>query len=744
MKIPTGRLRAASLVALSVVVAFAAWGPARADVTLPLVSGDKVSGRLDPAGEVERYEIDCPASAVLTLSVVATKVAPAKAASPLRVRVLDGDGNVLAFLDRGVERSADASGTKVRLRGVVLPATGRYTVVVAAADGAADDGAAAPIAYSMTVAWKPASKWSVRGVSVGAGVPGALPFSAPSGALVRFAAKRSGAVLPTFGRILEDDAPTGTDLTGLSPRAARFTAPHLGDFVAEIVTDADALVDATATVTPVRAKARKIDVTSVPGGGGDGDGRVVLFDGVSPISIAAAATQIEGARLDIPGGAFPAGTVLYLGPAGAVVPAVGFAQAGPAVEITASRRFNSGATVTLTLPFDATKARGSAANVAVTIEDSAGAISTLTTGLTVDLGMGIVSFPATHFSRYQVSTVAPSGTITTVAGDGGFTFTGDGVPATTTSVSNPRGIAVDGEGNLYIADIADDRIRRVDALGIITTVAGTGTGGFAGDGGPATAAQLSFPNAVAFAPGGGYYIADRLNHRIRFVDAAGTISTVAGDGNATFAGDGGPATSASLRHPIGVATDPAGNLFIAEYFSHRVRRVTPAGTISTVAGDGTNGFGGDGGAATAASLSYPGAVIVDASGNLVIADEGNSRIRRIDAQTGSITTIAGDGVERYAGDGGPATAASLYYPHGLALDAAGNLYVAEIFNHVVRKITPGGTISTIAGDGGQQFSGDDGPATAASFSEPYGVAVDVAGTIFIADSGNSRIRRVVR
>ncbi len=341
----------------------------------------------------------------------------------------------------------------------------------------------------------------------------------------------------------------------------------------------------------------------------------------------------------------------------------------------------------------------------------------------------------------RIRRVDAHGNISTVAG-AGEGFSGDGGPATAARLYLPYGVAVDGASNLYIADTGNQRIRRVDAHGNIATVAGTGTRGFSGDGGPATAAQLFFPHSVAVDGAGNLYIADTDNHRIRRVDAHGNIATVAGAEAFGFGGDGGPATAAQLWQPESVAVDAAGNLYIADTENHRIRRVDAHGNISTFAGTETHGFSGDGGPATAARLDFPYGVAVDGAHNLYIADTFNSRIRRVDAH-GDIATVAGggnpvDGV----GDGGPATAARLRFPRGVAADGAGNLYIADTDNHRIRRVDAHGNIATVAGTETHGFSGDGGPATAARLSAPWGVAVDGAGNLYIADRDNRRIRRV--
>ena len=380
-----------------------------------------------------------------------------------------------------------------------------------------------------------------------------------------------------------------------------------------------------------------------------------------------------------------------------------------------------------------------------------------------------------------------NGVITTVAGGG--SSLADNVSATSAQLGYLLGVAVDSAGNIYIADAVNERIRKV-SNGVIATVAGSGGPFFSGDNGPATSAQLWYPQGVAVDSAGNLYIADTLNNRIRKV-SNGVITTVAGGGTCCFSGDNGPATSAQLYNPEGVAVDSAGNVYIADSNNYRVRKVSN-GVIATVAGNGTRnldpGSSGSNGPAVSAQLSLPEGVAVDSAGNLYIADSwsgilglswvstgllykvsngviapvpaalnspsgiavdsaGNLYVadtmnnRILEISNGVITTAAGNGVWGSSGDNGPATSAQLANPQGVAVDSAGTLYIADSSNWRVRKVS-NGIITTVAGNGVWGFSGDNGPATSAQLSGPWGIAVDSAGNLYVADASNNRIRKV--
>jgi sugar lactone lactonase YvrE len=334
------------------------------------------------------------------------------------------------------------------------------------------------------------------------------------------------------------------------------------------------------------------------------------------------------------------------------------------------------------------------------------------------------------------------GVITTVAGNGTPGYSGDAGPATGAEFNYPIGVAFDASGNLYIADAANNRVCKVDRAGVITTLAGNGTPGYSGDAGPAIWAELNYPMGLTLDASGNLYIADAENNCIRKVDRTGVITTVAGNGTQGYSGNG-PAVDAELNQPTGVAVDRAGNLYIVDNQNFCIRKVDTRGMITSDAGTGTQDYSGDGGPAVDAGLNCPAGVAVDRAGNLYIADARNNRIRKVDAN-GMITTVAGNGRQGYGGDGGPATSAELNYPAGMAFDADGNLYIADNGNNRIRKVDTSGLITTVAGNGTQGYSGDGGPATGAELNYPAGIALDASGNLYIADIKNNRIRKVAK
>ncbi len=343
--------------------------------------------------------------------------------------------------------------------------------------------------------------------------------------------------------------------------------------------------------------------------------------------------------------------------------------------------------------------------------------------------------------------------ITTIGGNGDGIWANDvhdTGPATNAQIRLPTGLCLDPLGNIIIANFGDVRIRKIDIFtGIITTIAGSGGVGFSGDRGPAINAEFRALSAVFVDSWGNIFIADANNHRIRRVDnLTGVITTIAGSaadgaGMGSYSGDEGMATNATLNAPSGLYIDKFENIYIADLLNNRVRKVDhSSGKISTIAGNGMHSYTGDGSLAINASLAYPGQPVVDDDGNIYISDYDNNVIRKVTASTGIITTVAGTGVRGYWGDGGPATNAKMNQPYGMCIDKQQNIFVAEWGNGVIRRIDgTTGIITTVAGNGTQGYSGDGGPATAAQLI-PDGVVLDRHGRMLIADIDNNRIRMV--
>src|SRR5579883_438001 len=368
----------------------------------------------------------------------------------------------------------------------------------------------------------------------------------------------------------------------------------------------------------------------------------------------------------------------------------------------------------------------------------------LATNTSFDAPSGVATDAAGNVyftTSYCVFKLDGRGSVSRVAGNRRFGYSGDGGPALSAEVGlgGSTGLTVDGQGNLLVSDYT--RVRRVSPSGIIATIVGTGAGALGvafGDGGPATAARLTAPDGLALDGQGNLYIADW--NIVRKVSPAGIITTVAGTGKGGFSGDGGPAVTAQLSNVKGLALDQPGNLYIADYSNGRIRRVAPDGTIMTVAGGGTAGVG-DGSPSTQATLSFPRGVAVDGQGNLYISQQTGARVRKVSTD-GIITTVAGNGRAGFSGDGGPGTSAQLYSPSGIALDGAGNLYIADFSNRRIRKLATDGTITTVAGNGKAIYTGDGGPATAAQFGGSVTAAADAEGNLYVADQGDNVVRKV--
>ena len=341
-----------------------------------------------------------------------------------------------------------------------------------------------------------------------------------------------------------------------------------------------------------------------------------------------------------------------------------------------------------------------------------------------------------------ISRIDQKGLLVNVVGSGASGYSGDGGPATQAQLKVPAGLTFDSKGNLYIADRDNHRVRKVDKKGIITTVAGNGTAGFSGDGGPATQASLNLPSGLAFDSKNNLYISDRSNNRVRMVNSKGVIKTVAGNGSDGYHGDNMPALKATLDKPFGLAIDKNNNLYIADRGNNRIRKVDGSGLISTVAGDGGFYFIGDNGPAYRASIAGPTGVAVDGKGNIYIADRNNNRIRVVD-KLGMIRTLMGTGQRDYNGDSELARETNLKLPFGVALDKNGDLLVIDRSHYRIRKVTlKGNKVTTLAGNGVKKFGGDGGPSTGAKIEFPHGIDVDSKDNVIFADKANFRIRKI--
>lgn len=333
--------------------------------------------------------------------------------------------------------------------------------------------------------------------------------------------------------------------------------------------------------------------------------------------------------------------------------------------------------------------------------------------------------------------------IHTYAGTGTYGYSGDTGPATAAKMTTQFGVWGDTSGNIYFADEFNHRVRKVSASGIVTTIAGTGVAGFSGDGGSPLAAQLDKPVAVTVDGQGNIYIADMNNNRVRKItngEGGGIITTIAGNGTVGYSGDGAPATNAELNSPQSVFVDRTGNVLFADNLNHAIRKISTSGLITTIAGNGIAGYTGDGTAATAARLNQPAGVVEDTAGNVYFADAVNDRIRMVNI-TGIISTIAGTGSAGYNGEGLAATATQLKAPKYVVVDDSGNVWFTDTENHRVRKINKAtGIVADIAGIGTPGGAGDDGPATAAQLNYPQGIFIDRYNRIFIGDGNNNRIR----
>lgn len=335
--------------------------------------------------------------------------------------------------------------------------------------------------------------------------------------------------------------------------------------------------------------------------------------------------------------------------------------------------------------------------------------------------------------------------INTVAGGGGIGYNGDNIPAIGAKI-DPYSFTLDKNGNIYIADNENYRIRKVNTSGVITTIAGTGISGHTGDGGPATSAKIGPAVAIMVDSVDNIFFTEWTYNTVRKINTAGIITTIAGNGTVGFSGDGGPATAAQFAGPNTLLIDKKGNIYVCDLINNHIRKITPSGIITSIAGTGVGiagGYSGDGGPATAANLKYPGFAAWGPNGDIYFCQWPHAVVRKIDT-LGFITTVVGSGIPGYSGDGGAATNAQLNKPTGVAIDSSGNIYIAECNSHVIRKVDAhSGLISTIAGTGTAGYAGDGGPASDAQFHTPDCLFFDNAGNLYINDYTNSRIRKII-
>jgi len=369
------------------------------------------------------------------------------------------------------------------------------------------------------------------------------------------------------------------------------------------------------------------------------------------------------------------------------------------------------------------------------------------TEVTLSLVDGIAVDPEgiiyiSHRSKNRVRIIGKDGTITTIAGNGHAGFGGDGGYALDATLNFPAGLCVDLKGNVFVADRNNHRVRKIDPAGIINTVAGDGTADWGGDDEPAIRAHLNYPSDVACAEDGSLYISDRSNNRIRKVDRDGIITTIAGLGPPDYGGDFGPAKNALLKYPFGIDLDDKGILYIADRGNNRVRKIDTHGIITTLAGDGTHSFDGDYGPANQAGLAFPTDVVVNSNGDIYIADRNNNRIRKVDP-LGIITTVMGDGRSEYNGDNEIASETTLHLPFAMDVSPSGKLVLVDRSHFRVRTMDlKTHAVESVAGDGSYLFRGDGGPARGATLDSPSGTVMDSHGNVIFADKQSNRLRMV--